>query len=445
MTRNSKTRFALLIASAALIGIALGASWMGVSRVYARQLSTTSDVTRRVKDLIVADQVLHFYVTIHQRIDRTVREAPDPYHLPIVPWYSDKRVIERWIGLDTQVEIRRLASQADLILSKHIATPDRILIYDGVTGVTQQIDRKRTTQDETQSVTPESSLDGVRLSKWGQLAWVVRFQPVTSAPDLFDTLPQKLLDQGPYAADLEFDKIQVTQEIDQDSGFLVSIATHALTPRGPVLIYSEEYSYPEVLSVADLPQGWNEPPQNATSTKGSQTLDSTLSLDMARANIPFAFFLPAQHTLDKYGLDRADVIYDSNHSLDLSSSLGFEPYSAPYMGLGVWTIFLSSKPTDPEHPKAISLIQAPADQVTPFLRQSPPIWHNSHALSITINQKNVVVWILTGGLLRTNTNLNPMIGAAFELNKTFVYAEIQNLSENDLITILESLQPARPN
>jgi hypothetical protein len=449
MTRNARARLPLIILAATLIGVILGIGWLGVSRVDARQLSAASDVTRRAQDLLGAGQILHFYVTVYQRTDPTLEEPPDPYHLPIIPLYRDKRVIERWLGLDTQVQIIKLAAEPDLILWKYVILPDRLLIYDGSvgTGATLPRNRKSPTQGERQSKVLESWLDGVRLSNWGRLAWVVRSQPISSLPAWFDTRPQKHLDQGPYAADLEFDTIQITEEIDQESGLLVSVATHALTPQGPVLIRLEEYSEPEILDIADLPQGWNELPINTVSLKEDQRTvpDSSPSLEAAGRNIPFRFFLPGQHLLDQFGFDRVDVLYPARQARALPSPLTFELYSAPALGLGVETIFSSSRPTDPEQPQAISLIQGPADEIIPFLRQSPPLWHNSRSLPVTLNQEEVAVWIVTGGLLRTDTNSNPMIGAAFELNETFVYVEVQNLSEKDLLAVLESLQPARPD
>lgn len=278
----------------------------------------------------------------------------------------------------------------------------------------------------------------------GRLAWVVRFEPISSAPALFETLPQKHLEQGPYAADLEFDRIQVTQEIDQDSGLLVAVATHALTPEGPVLIYLEEYSEPEILDIADLPQDWDRLPGNAVWIEDQSAMyGSSHSLEAISRDTPPNFFLPGQYVLDQFGFDRIDMLYPAQQARDLPSPLAFELYSAPVMGLGIRTIISSSKPTDPEKPQAISLIQGPADEIVPFLQQSPPLWHDSRPLTVTIDRENVAVWIVSGGLLRTGTSSNPMVGAAFELKETFVYVEVQNLSENDLIAVLESLQPAR--
>lgn len=191
MTGDDKSRFFMTIVSVALVGSILGAGWMGASRVYARQLSAASDITRRAKDLISADQVLHFYVTVYQRTNPALQEPPDPYHLPVIPLYRDKHIIERWSGIDTEVHIRKLASEPDLILGKFVITPDRGLIYDGMAGIviTLPPHRQRPSQSDLHPKTADSWLDGVRFSNWGRLAWVVRFEPISSTPALFETLP----------------------------------------------------------------------------------------------------------------------------------------------------------------------------------------------------------------------------------------------------------------
>lgn len=168
MTGGGKARFFMTIVSVALVGSVLGAGWMGASRAYARQLTAPSDITRRARDLISTDQVLHFYVIVYQRTDPTLQEPPDPYHLPVIPLYRDKHVIERWSGIDTEVHIRKLASEPDVILWKFVITPDRGLIYDGTAGtvITLPPDRRSPSQSNLRPKTADRWLDGMRFSNW---------------------------------------------------------------------------------------------------------------------------------------------------------------------------------------------------------------------------------------------------------------------------------------
>ena len=111
------------------------------------------------------------------------------------------------------------------------------------------------------------------------------------------------------------------------------------------------------------------------------------------------------------------------------------------MGIGVHTIYLSSHPADPTHPKAISIIQGPKSELIPHLTQGLPLWHRSKPAKFNVTGKEKSGWILLGGLLRESGD-NPLIGLVFEMDSTLMYLEGQNVDENALIELASNLQIA---
>lgn len=429
----------LLVGCLIALTLIIGVGWSSVNQAYAQKLINASDVTQNIKSLIKSDEVLHYYVTVYQRTDPSIKEPPDPYHLPVMPFYSSKTVKERWISQDTSVEARTPESNPNAVLLKMVITPENLLRYDGITGRAHKFPRDKSNASPNKGL--KSSVDGVRQSQWGTMAWVVKFEPMSASPNSYRTQPQKLVDQSPFASDLTFDKIQIVREIDQNSGFTVSETFNALTPTGPIVLYSETYTFPEIVSTTSLQKSWDQLPVSVTD-QNIPVLPSIQTLDVIRSSVNFPFYLPDSKSLQSFNLDRIGAIYEPNKTYNLPSPLAFEVSSAPANGLGIKVIFTSSTPGDPNHLRALATIQSPKSQITPLLKQTLPIWQSSRATSLQILGNQTTVWVLSDGLLRTNTNNNPMFGVAFEISDTFIYFEGQNLSEGELLSLMINLQPA---
>jgi len=427
--------------------LVIGLIWSNVNQAYAQRLLNASDVTQNITNLIGPNEVMYYETIIEQRADLTITEPNDPYHLPVIPFYNGKRVIERWIGIDTAREVIRPESARNIVLSEVVTTPTTISFYDARSGLAYQSARSKSVSP--QQPDSKNTIDGVKTSIWGTNAWIIKSEPTSISPNAYKVASHNLAQQPPFASDLKFDKVQVVREVDQKSGLLVSITLNALTPSGPVALYLETNAIPKAIPLSQLPNGWDKlsvsvSPDIPPNASGTTTGDNQKAVAVAKT-IGFPVYLPAKAALEKVNpaFDRSDTIYNPHSSYTLPSPIAFDLYKSVTMGIGVHTIYLSSHPVDPTHPKAISIIQGPKADLIPHLTQGLPLWQRSKPAKFNVTNKEGSGWILQGGLLREAGD-NPLIGLVFETDSTLIYLEGQNVDENALIELASSLQIANP-
>ncbi|GAB4579091.1 MAG: hypothetical protein Fur0022_18290 [Anaerolineales bacterium] len=414
---------------------------------YARTLVDES-ITSNLRELINKDEILYYSATVYQRTNPNINEPPDPYHLPVKPFYTGEQVIERWITQDTLKEKTTITiNDQKILLREFILTPDIVSFYDAVNGYVDTSSRESTNDKNQSSVNSFSWIEGVRKSSWGDDAWVIKFIAEDALPSDFTTQSNKLIFQGPFAADLEFSQIQREWEVDVKTGLVVSQALVALTSSGPVVLSSETRTQPTVISMSEMPEGWERfsVSSEVISALSETESDTDISLgnewtpQSVSEKVDFDFYLPSEDSLEKYAFDRTDVFYRPDKDFELPA-LAFEIYASAINGIGVEIIYLSRHPDNPDKPQALAIYQAPTAELVPLLQQSLPIWHSSKAISIKMGDQERNAWIVSGGLLRSEGD-NPIVGILIELNGTFLYLEGQNIPENELITVAQSLQP----
>ena len=297
---NKNLRRALMGCLMALTLI-VGLSWSNVNQAYAHRLINASDVTQNITTLIGPNEVMYYETLVEQRADPTITEPNDPYHLPVIPFYNGKRIIERWIGIGTTREVMRLESARNIVLSEVVATPTTISFYDARSGLAYQSARNKSTSPQQ----PDSKniIDGVKTSSWGTSAWIIKSELMSTSPNVYKVASHNLAQQPPFASDLKFDKVQVVREVDQKSGLLVSMTLNALTPSGPVALYLETNTMPKSIPLSQLPSGFDKlsvsvPPTIPPSANHTITGDNQKAILVAKT-IGFPIYLPDKTALEK--------------------------------------------------------------------------------------------------------------------------------------------------
>jgi hypothetical protein len=227
---------------------------------------------------------------------------------------------------------------------------------------------------------------------------------------------------------------------------IVSKQVNALTAEGEIVIYSETNSIPELVPISDLPRNWDKltmPSGELISVQVAQDEVNYVASDPTDPknivqHIEYAVFLPSEDSLASFStqLDSTATFYRP----DLTYSFlphAFDIYQSATSGLGVQVIYYSSRPT--ANPRAVSVIQAPSDEIESLLRQSVPIWQQSRPATVLIGGREREAWIVTGGLLREEGD-DPLIGAIINVERTLIYVEVQNADAAELNLVIAGLE-----
>lgn len=465
MSQQRPSRLWILVGGALLvIATLILVSQRRAPAVGAQTLLT--QVSRASLPSLDANQVLHYQTTVYERMNPEASEPADPYHKPVLEFYSDTSEIEHWIRGGESHESRTIARdrRSGELLYDRMRDGNRYGLYHAAWGYaivrTQELEEDAIEhkaeeipvelQGEPAFPFPElTRLEGFEIetiiSAWGKPAWLVRARgapPPVETLASTDAIPFPF--QRPYLADLDITHMEYTWVIDQESWRLVNYVRyeeHAITPSGPVLVKRVESSSPEVLSVDALPSNWLAfPPEGVPvmeETPVSQISPSpSMPLDEAIAAANFQVFLP-----DPTAWEPARTIVHFKPEPEAEEQWRprwrFDIQSAAAHGLALQVIYL---PDPPGNGKAFVVIQGPSERLVPLMRESLPVWTGSHAVRLTVGEQEVVGWVATGGVFN---NPPEQVAVMLEMQNTFLFVVGQSYTEEQVLNLVRTLHPVR--
>lgn len=402
---------------------------------------------------IDSDQVWHSKTTVYQRTNPNASEPLDPYHQSVSKLLSDTYEVEYWVrgGGTNQQRSTARDSRSGQILFDHLRNGDFYGYYNVASGYAFILPH---TPD--QSMTSEPPLPfpevarrkglkiiGTTISAWDKLAWVIQTQDQVSAKEDLTEITNSLTPiafQRPYLMDLTPTSLNYRWIIDQESGRMVSYEWWAITASGPVLIERIENRPPEIVPLDAVPADWLAfPPEGVPVRKVGQASvpghESTLmSLEQAVAAADFNVFLP---DVSNSPLTRTDVIFKPQaESREVwQDTWRFDIQDASTHGLALEVIYLPERP-DNDH--ALAVIQGPSERLVPLMRETIPIWTQSHPVRLTIDGQETEAWVASGGTLDSPPK---RIAIMLELQKTFLFIVGQGYPEEQVLDFVSTLHP----
>lgn len=455
---DGRFRF-LLLALALLMGLIslfslavtrhVGAETL-LRRAYSPPLPTSS-----------SNYVLYRRLKTYVRLSPDRQEPTDPYHLPMLARLSGKTTIEQWaLVRDSQIvqskEIETDA-QSGVVLFERVNDSDRIVLYDGYTGYTSVLGKapgEALSAPKPGGFTDFARAKGLRIvdtliSDWGRPAWVVERREAFSpeSAEMWGAGVSSFPWEGPYLSDLSATDFVDQWIIDQESEQMVQYQSLAITPEGTVLLKRYNYEPPAFLAAEALPHDWlnlsvgTTPVMDEATPPGSQTGNLITDLEGALQAADFSVFLP--DIPPEYGLDRLNVIFKGEPEPRevWSRHWVFDIQTASAHGLALQLVYTSSLPQADTKSIAFVIIQGNRERLLPLMRQTPPVWAESHGVHTTINAHDVLVWVATGGSLSTPP---PQIVAMFEIKDTFFFIIGQSYTQEQVLHLVNTLQPVKP-
>ncbi len=389
-------------------------------------------------------EVLYDQSTLYERVNPLRVEPPDPYHLPAAPIISDTTIVDNWArggGLSESRSTGRDGNSQRIVFD---------LVRDGQANVfglytLQQgfavigpLDQSGPTSGDTPvpSAAPEhdAKVVGTTTSAWGKPAWIIQASapaPEEAANQDTDLLPY----EKPYLSDLIVTGLEYTWIVDQDSNRLVKQEIQAETSSGMVSIYRRENDPIQVLKISDLPADWlNFPLEKVPVVNGNSPVVpdiAEISIDEAVKNADFTIFLPdpALSNLPAPQLrmklpDNADPIEQDTWPFDIQTVYAH--------GLALQAITVVG-PADSS--QVLVIVQGRATTLVPLMRETLPLWAESHEVTISIEGQIVPGWVASGGVLSTPPQ---QVLLMTEVDDTFLFVIGQDYTDQALLDVVQT-------
>lgn len=425
---------------------------MGIQPVDAQTL--LSHMTDSVPPVIDAEHVLHFRTVVYQRVNPVASEPKDPYHQPVRDFLSDTYEVEHWIRGGQLPQSRSTArdQRTGRIVYDHMQNGDTYGVYtveSGYASVQNHVS-KETIREPALPYPEFAHSKGLKVSEtpqsqWGRPAWIATGRgtpPSDSAADRRTTASHPLPFQKPYLADLSVQEFEHTWEVDQVSQRLVRYTWNVITPSGQVLVQSIKNTLPEVFPLSAAPRDWLAFPHEAVPViEGASGSETTLhlppiSLEQAVAEANFAVYLP---NTSAWKLTPTAVYFKPQAEAEAfwRQHWRFDIQNASAHGLALEAVFT---PDPAQEGQAFVVIQGSGARLIPQMRESMPIWTESHPVSLAIGGSNVEGWVATGGVL---DGASRQVVVMLELQNTFLFVVGQGYNEGEVLDIVRTLRPAK--
>ncbi|RMH39427.1 MAG: hypothetical protein D6694_11245 [Gammaproteobacteria bacterium] len=446
----------VLVAFGAVILAVLGNTLLPVvARAYGNFLLKQGDLTAFASDVLDDGEVLHFTTTLSWRTDPSMSEPPDPYHLPVLHFYQGKRVTEKWITEEGFHEIERLVNHQDTIIGERVLTRNTFQLYDPISGLAVAFPREQTERTAPMAIQDASSIQvhsmqRVAESSWGRPAWLLEMDPLQASPDTFGSDP---LTAQPYAftEDLHFASVQEFRTLDTKTRLTIRRQLFALTADGPVLLWEQQNSRPEILVRSELSFDWDNfvipeaqtllaeqrrfmqaagqfaGPRTVLFRKSGVALSELESVVGQVPTSPLVLLDP-QTVRERVGLDSIQLDFAS-HEWPQCTHQGFA-FTLSLCDAPVNITYASShSPSDMQ----IQILQGPTHQIVPLLRQALPGWRTSQPITLVINGQTVQGWEMMW------SKIKGLRSVMFEVQGTFVQIDFYTMSDQNLSALLEHL------
>lgn len=396
-----------------------------------------------------ADEVVFTKTTIFQRRDPAAVEPADPYHLAVLNLVSDTRVMEQWQRGGAQDEWRSKIydARSGRIIYEFARRQGQTRFFDGLEGyVTVFPATPGKPAEQAPLPFPRVArqhglkIIGTRTSAWGKPAWIVEgHEQPPSQKQIEADATQPFFAQGPFLSDLRLKEIEYIWHVDQETRQFVLYEQWGVTAAERVLLQRIEKSKPELLTLQELPPNWAEmetteaPIRQQSMTPLSNIVKTQDSAQVLKA--AGILYLPensAGLTLD-YHRFRSEP----QPQKDWQKQWRFDIVDSSSYGLAVESLYV---PAERGSGRALFIVQGEAGVLVPLMRETLPVWTQSHRINLTINGRPVDVWIATGGVLATTPS---QVVAMLEMDGKFIYVVGQKLNESELAAVVASLAPVQ--
>ena len=463
ISNKNLTRYGML-----LLGICLMLGLLILTIVPIARAARAENILKNVYTLslpnnIQGKYVVHSQFLTYQRVDPNRKEAEDPYHRSILDRYSGTVEVDQWILVQDGKIIQARSTERDansqLVLYDRIFDGQRNLLYNGREGYASILPLLQSTPFDVMAKQSESlpefahsrglKLSTVANSSWNKPAWVVQHKEENLSDARLAQLSAPaapIPSNGPYFADLDVVGFLATWVVDQETERMVSHEWQATTPAGPVLLKRTEHRAPEILSPDVLPSDWLDfslesiPVLEDSQPVVPSAVNMITTLDEAVNVADFQVFLPV--IPESSGLTRTDVFYKSKAKPKevWQRSWVFDIQDASRHGLALEVIYLFNIDTSSDGaPYALAIIQGPSDRLVPLMRETNPIWTESHPVQLTIVGQEITAWVAVGGRLADPPP--EQIVVMLEIDNTFVFVVGQGYAEQQVLDVIGTLHP----
>jgi hypothetical protein len=349
----------------------------------------------------------------------------DPYHREP----TDTVIETNWVAGGGISRFEQRDSVTGQLIAVIIRTEVEMKIRDFVLGTDRVIDLGSNSVRQRSPISPlqgaiDEHIESIATSEWQQPAWLITAtkEVTTGGAELTPA----------YIADLTIDKLENRWVVDKATNRLVKSERLAVTQAGEEIVLERSVASPVTKGkVSDLPVEWFD-------TKSDVVSDSPVD------QYPVA---PTVNRQPSKGADTINLLQPSDSSFSLIQEIedATDNYATQADGVGV--IFRIRQAGQrgnavervykgPSKEAVFTLIQGPSSQLVPAMRKTTPIYLRSSLQIVRIGDRDVNVWIASGGGLDQSPK---QVVAMFEHESKFVYIAAQNASETELRTFLSSL------
>lgn len=279
---------------------------------------------------------------------------------------------------------------------------------------------------------------GTRTSAWEKPAWIVEgHEQPPSQKQIEADATQPFFAQGSFLSDLRLKEIEYIWHVDQETRQFVLFEQWGVTAAERVLLQRIEKSKPELLTLQELPPNWAEMETTEAPLRQEnmpplpnivKTQDPTQVLKAAGV-----LYLP--ENLAGLTLRHHRFRAEQQPQKDWQKQWRFDIIDSSSYGLAVESLYV---PAERGSGRALFIVQGEAGVLVPLMRETLPVWTQSHRMNLTINGRPVDVWIATGGVLAA---VSSQVVAMLEIDGKFIYVVGQELNENEIAAVVASLAP----
>jgi hypothetical protein len=393
------------------------------------------------------DQVVFTKTTTFQRRDPAAIEPADPYHLSVLNLISDTRVMEQWQRGGAQGEGRSKIYDAHSgrIIYEFARRQGQTRFFDGLEGyVTVFPATPGKPAEQAPPPFPRAArqhglkIIGTRTSAWGKPAWIVEgHEQPPSQKQIEADATQPFFAQGPFLSDLRLKEIEYIWHVDQETRQFVLFEQWGVTAAERVLLQRIEKSKPELLTLQELPPNWAEmeTAEAPLRQENMPPLPNIVKTQDPTQVLKAAGILYLPENSAGLTLDYHRFRSEPQPQKDWQKQWRFDIVDSSSYGLAVESLYV---PAERGSGRALFIVQGEAGVLVPLMRETLPVWTQSHRINLNINGRPIDVWIASGGVLAA---VSSQVVAMLEIDGKFIYVVGQELNENEIAAVVASLAP----
>ena len=403
--------------------------------------------------------VVHAQSLMQMRMDPNQIEPQDPYHRAILDHYSGTTETDQWLLVQNQRVIQSRITERDtnskLILFDWVYDGERDILYDSHTEYAFILPRSKTPAPVGGQPVPFPEFirsQGLKLSTipnstWGEPAWLVQHQEKNISQDKLSQLSNPSASspaRRPSLAGLDIIEFSTTWVVDQSTEQLISFEWQAITPQGEVLLQRIERRVPEILTEATLPADWLDfpkerpvfktvPPSDASQSDIIKNLDEAVAAADFQVHLPD---IPKESDLVKINVSFKTEVEPNDV---WRREWVFDIQDAASHGLALEVIYhpeIDEQSVDVS--SALAVIQGPSTRLVPLMRETKPVWTQSHPVQLILEGQTITAWVAEGGVLN---NPPAQIAVMLELNDTFLFIVGQGYTKTQVLEIVGTIRP----